>query len=165
MMSRLSLLMVCRHNICRSPMAEGLMRHALKHSGLGWKVKVASAGTHVGVPGQRTDERARTVASEHGVKLGRGRSRAIKPRDFQRFDYIFAMDQENLADLLEICPEAYCEKVQLLVDFSGPGGLVGIPDPYYGNLNGFEKVFHLVQEAIDGVLENEVFPKMGIVRP
>jgi len=146
-------------------MAEGLMRHALKHSGLGWKVKVASAGTHVGVPGQRTDERARTVASEHGVKLKRGRSRAIKSRDFQRFDYIFAMDQENLADLLETCPEAYRDKVRLLVDFSGLDDLLGIPDPYYGNLNGFENVFHLVQKAIEGILEKEVLPKMGIVRP
>ncbi|MEZ5529355.1 MAG: low molecular weight protein-tyrosine-phosphatase [Porticoccaceae bacterium] len=153
--------MVCRHNICRSPMAEGLMKHALRDVGLRWKVKVASAGTHVDLSGQRTDERARKVAAEHGVRLGKGRSRPIKPADFEKFDYIFAMDQENLANLLGICPEDKRYKVRLLMEFAGHGELSDVPDPYYGNFRGFENVFHLLEGAIEGVIQRKVLPVLS----
>ena len=144
----MSVLMVCRHNICRSPLAEGLFRHHLQRKGLARMIRVRSAGTHVSGFGQRVDMRAQKVAGEAGVKLKRNRSKAVREKDFARYDYIFAMDRDNLKDLMASCPqEVSVRKLSLVSDGYGQGLPEDIPDPYYGGIGGFREVF----SRLDGV--------------
>lgn len=144
--------MVCRHNICRSPVAEGLLLDAAKRYGLGRRLKVASAGTHVDVPGQRTDVRAIKVARTMGLKLKKGRSRQVTAADFEKFDYILPMDQDNYQDLLEKCPPDLQYKLALILSFADGAELTDIPDPYYGSLQGFEQVFNLLHSGVEGFI-------------
>ena len=132
-MKKISVLMVCRQNICRSPMAEGLLKQHLKQSGMERLVKVDSAGTHGDMQGSRADDRACKVALNFGVNIGRNKSRKIKPRDFLKFDYILVMDQSNYQDLLQQCPLECVEKLALVMSFSYKDLGTDIPDPYYGN--------------------------------
>lgn len=152
-MKSIAILMVCRHNICRSPLAEGLLVHGLKARGMQRMVKVDSAGTHVGITGQRTDERARKVAGMFGVKLKRGRSRQVVARDFEKFDYILAMDQDNYQDLLQICPDEFTYKVALVRSFCPETQQPEIPDPFYGSLKGFENTYELLDSAVAGLID------------
>ena len=145
--------MVCRQNICRSPMAEGLLKHHLKQSGLERLVKVDSAGTHGDMQGSRADERACKVALNFGVNIGRNKSRKIKPRDFLKFDYILAMDQSNYQNLLQQCPLECVEKLVLVMSFGSKDLGSDVPDPYYGNIAGFEKVFDLLNVAVGGFVD------------
>lgn len=147
-MKKTSVLMVCRQNICRSPMAEGLLKHHLKQAGLEKLVKVGSAGTHGDMQGSRADERACKVALNYGVDIGRNKSRKIKPRDFLKFDHILALDQSNYQDLLQQCPPEYVEKLALVMSFACKDLGSDVPDPYYGNIAGFEKVFDLLNVAV-----------------
>lgn len=155
-MKKISVLMVCRHNICRSPMAEGLLKHRLKIEGLDKRVRVDSAGTHSEMLGSRVDERARTVALNSGIDLGRRKSRTIKPRDFAKFDHILAMDQSNYELLSQQIPMDCQEKLALFMSFSPEPESLDVPDPYYGSLNGFEKVLSIMMEPIDGLVERLV---------
>jgi protein-tyrosine phosphatase len=152
---KVSVLMVCRHNICRSPMAAALLRQRLKTAGLDRWVKVDSAATHGDMLGARVDERARTVAIQAGVDIGRSKSRLIKPRDYRKFDHILAMDSANYEALAAQCPEQYRDKLALLLSFaplgSSPNSL-DVPDPYFGSLNGFERVFSLMEAPVDALL-------------
>jgi len=145
-----SVLMVCRQNICRSPMAEGLLKHRLKEAGLEKLVKVGSAGTHGDMQGSRADERACKVSLNCGVDIGRNKARKIKPRDFLKFDHILVMDQSNYQDLLQQCPPGCVEKLALVMSFTHEDLGTDVPDPYYGNVAGFEKVFDLLGGAVDG---------------
>jgi protein-tyrosine phosphatase len=144
----LRVLFVCTENICRSPLAESLLKHHLKASSLAAKVKVSSAGTRTSRPGTSPDRRAIRVASLGGVRMERIRSRRISERDFEKSDYIFAMDQSNIQDLDTICPPAQREKVSLLLTLVPELELNEVPDPYYGSFKGFEKVFQLVETAV-----------------
>lgn len=144
--------MVCRHNICRSPIAEGLLRHYLKIEGLDRLIKVDSAGTHGDMLGSRIDERAHKVALNFGLDLGRRKSRKIKPKDYVKFDHILAMDQDNYQALLQQIPPDCIEKLALVLAFSPESGALDVPDPYYGSQKGFEQVFVL----LDGVMKNLV---------
>ncbi len=124
-------------------------------------VRVDSAGTHVVSPGHRVDERARKVALAMGVELKKRRSRQVKSADFQRFDFIFAMDQDNFRDLLAICPEEQANKLALISSFIDKPELTDIPDPYYGSFRGFERVYDLLEEGVSGLVE-QLRIKMGI---
>lgn len=151
-MKKASVLMVCRHNICRSPIAEGLLRHYLKQERLDRLIKVDSAGTNGDMSGLQIDERARKVALNFGVDLGRRKSRKIKSKDYVKFDHILAMDQNNYQTLLKQTPPDCMEKLALVLAFSPEQGVLDVPDPYYGSHKGFEQVFVL----LDGVMKNLV---------
>ncbi len=155
------LLFVCLGNICRSPTAEGVMRHVVTEAGMQDRVELDSAGTgswHVGSP---PDARATAAASGRGVELI-GEARQVRPEDFEEFDLILAMDRANLRDLRALAgSEEAAEKVRLLREFDpgtgGPSstgaGDLDVPDPYYGPGGGFEEVFDLVDAACRGLLD------------
>lgn len=140
-------LFVCLGNICRSPMAEGVFRQLVTEAGLGNVVSADSAGTgpwHVGEP---PDKRAEATAARHGIHIGHQRARQIAADDFTTFDYVLAMDGENLKKLLLAAPRDHQDHVKLLLNFRTPDKGGDVPDPYYGGLGGFEDVFMLVQDA------------------
>jgi len=142
------ILFVCLENICRSPTAEGVMRHLLREAGLEDQVVVDSAGTggwHVGAP---PDERSAAAAAARGITL-EGAARQVRPSDFDDFDLLVAMDRSNLRDLLALAPDdAARAKVRLLAD-----GDRDVPDPYYGGERGFDDVLDLVTEACERLLD------------
>jgi protein-tyrosine phosphatase len=152
-MKKASVLMVCRHNICRSPMAEGLLKYYLKEKGLDKVIKVDSAGTHGDMVGVRVDERAGKVALKFGIDLKRKKSRQIKPKDYLKFDYILAMDQANYQMLLENSPVESIEKIALVMSYAPDQDSLDVPDPYYGSIVGFEEVFSLLDSAVGGLVK------------
>ena len=152
-MKKISVLMVCRHNICRSPIAEGLLRYYLKQGGLDKSVRVASAGTHGGMLGSRVDDRARKAALKIDVDLGRRKSKKIKPKDYVKFDYILAMDRNNYDLLLQQCPPECISKLSLILSYLGEVDNLDVPDPYYGSVAGFEKVCDLINRAVKAFAE------------
>lgn len=145
--------MVCRHNICRSPIAEGLLRHYLKQEKLDRAVRVDSAATHDDMLGSRVDDRARKVALKIDVDLGRRKSKKIKPKDYAKFDYILAMDRNNYELLLEQCPPEYTSKLSLILSYLDGVDNFDVPDPYYGSVAGFEKVCGLLDRAVKAFAE------------
>jgi low molecular weight protein-tyrosine phosphatase len=155
-------LFVCLGNICRSPTAEGVMRALVSSEGLEGRIVVESAGTggwHVGSP---PDARAAAAARARGVALD-GTARQVRAEDFEDFDYLVAMDGENLRALRSLAPgEQERAKVRLLREFDpasgGSSGAAGagdldVPDPYYGGEDGFGEVFELVRAACAGPLD------------
>jgi protein-tyrosine phosphatase len=149
------LLFVCMGNICRSPTAEGVMRHLLREEGLEDEITIDSAGTgawHVGNP---PDRRATAAAAARGIVL-EGAARQVRPSDFDDYDLLLVADRENLADLRAIAPgEAARAKVRLLREFdpaSEGAPDLDVPDPYYGGPDGFEDVLDLVEAACRGLL-------------
>ena len=145
-------LFVCMGNICRSPTAEGVFRKVLLERAPELDVLVASAGTHAYHVGQPPDPRARRAAERRGVDLSAQRARRVKPDDFEYFELVLAMDEQNREALLEICPPEFRDRVRLLLEFAPHLGRTEVPDPYYGGSNGFEQVLDLVEEAALGVL-------------
>ena len=128
--------MVCLGNICRSPLAEGILKSKLNAS-----FEVDSAGTaayHVGNP---PDQRSIAVAQQFGIDISQQRARQVKKDDFNSFDLIFVMDQNNYNDVVELATPAQRRKVHLLRENNE------VPDPYYGDASAFEAVFHLIDTA------------------
>ena len=150
---RVSVLFVCMGNICRSPTAEGMFRKVVAEAGLADRFHVASAGTHAYHVGSPPDHRAQSAAERRGVTLTHLRARRISDEDFEAFDYIFAMDRDNLEELLDRAPEQHRAKVMLFLDFAGTGRTVEVPDPYYGGASGFELVLDLVEQASARLLQ------------
>lgn len=148
----ISVLFVCMGNICRSPTAEGVFRHLVTDSGLDEHVHIDSAGTHAYHVGEPPDRRARAAAERRGISLEDIQARRVQPDDFERFSYIIAMDQDNLAILEEQSEGAHREKLRLFLEFSS-GPEKEVPDPYYGGATGFERVLDLVEDAGRGLLE------------
>ncbi len=145
-------LMVCMGNLCRSPMAEGVLRHKLAQAGLARRVQVDSAGTHAD-RGAAVDHRAVSVAAKRGYALDGLRSRRIVDADFAQFDWVIAMDQDNLANLRDLCPPEQHERLLLLLGVAArPNGLRDVPDPYYGAENSFELVLDLLEPACDALV-------------
>ena len=145
-------------NICRSPTAEGVFRHHVSAAGLDERIEVDSAGTHAYHVGEPPDRRARAAAERRGISLADIRARPVHPDDFERFSYIIAMDQDNLAMLEEQSELAHREKLRLFLEFSS-GPEREVPDPYYGGATGFERVLDLVEDASRGLL-NELRSEM-----
>jgi protein-tyrosine phosphatase len=143
---------VCLGNICRSPTAEGVMRHLVEEAGLAQQVVVESAGTGDWHVGNAADERARTAAQRRGYRLD-GRARQFVPADFARCDYVVAMDASNRRNLEQLAPSPQARaKVRLLREFEPEGAGGDVPDPYYGGPEGFERVLDLCEEACRGLL-------------
>jgi protein-tyrosine phosphatase len=150
--STTSILFVCMGNICRSPTAEGVFRHHAEQAGLGERLHVDSAGTHAYHVGEPPDRRARAAAERRGMSLDGIKARRVHVGDFERFDYIIAMDQDNLAHLHDQAPEEHRAEVRLFLEFAA-GDEMEVPDPYYGGAAGFERVLDLVEAASRGLLE------------
>lgn len=147
----ISVLFVCMGNICRSPTAEGVFRHLVTDSGLDEHIHIDSAGTHAYHVGEPPDRRARAAAERRGISLEEIQARRVHSDDFERFTYIIAMDQDNLAILEEQSDGAHGEKLRLFLEFSS-GPEREVPDPYYGGATGFERVLDLVEDASRGLL-------------
>lgn len=145
---KIHVLMACTENICRSPLAEGLLRHHIQNSDLRDRVKVSSAGTRAAMPGRKPDQRAQQVAAAAGINLGRIRASKVSERDFLRSDYILAMDRANLRDLQADCPPAHRHKISLLLSHLAISEADEVPDPYYGSVEGFKNVFLLIDAAV-----------------
>lgn len=149
---KIRVLFVCMGNICRSPTAEGVLRHFARESGLADRLIVESAGTHAYHVGESADRRAVAAAERRGVSLSDIRARQISDDDFERFDYIIAMDEDNRRWLLAQAPEEHHHKVRLFLSFAAVSE-TEVPDPYYGGGAGFERVLDLVELASRGLLE------------
>lgn len=138
----LKILMVCLGNICRSPLAEGIMRSKLTTD-----YYIDSAGTGGWHAGESPDKRSIQTAQNHGIDISKQRARKFSITDFDTFDVIFVMDQSNYKDVINLAPnEAAKSKVQLLLDNSKE-----VPDPYYGTLEDFEQVYQLLNQACETI--------------
>ena len=143
---------VCTGNICRSPTAEGVLRQMAAAQGLADRVEVASAGLedwHAGAP---PDARSQAHAQRRGYDLAALRARHFTRRDFERFDWIIAMDAGHYDRLRRMCPPQRAHKLRRAADFSDRVPKDGVPDPYYGDAGGFEGVLDLVEAACAGVM-------------
>lgn len=147
-----SILFVCMGNICRSPLAEGVMRQHLRELGLLERVVLDSAGTHGYHEGAAPDERAQAAAMRRGIDISDLRARLVVKEDFQRFDLILAMDEDNLDLLQKMAATELRSKARLLMDYAAGDAGRSVPDPYYGGPIGFERVLDMVEEATDGLL-------------
>ncbi len=146
-------LFVCMGNICRSPTAEGVFRHMVKQSDAEDEISIDSAGTHAYHVGNPPDQRAQEAALKRDIDLSKQRARRVSADDFSEFDYVIAMDESNMDDLLSICPVGYEDRVHLFLAFSD-SEQSEVPDPYYGQGRGFEIVLNLVEHASEGLLEH-----------
>jgi protein-tyrosine phosphatase len=144
---------VCLGNICRSPTAEGIMLHLVREAGRAHEFEIDSAGTSEYHVGEEPDPRSMAAARARGVHLP-SRARQFLAEDFARFDYVLAMDVQNQRNLLGLAPDAGARaKIHLLRSFDAhsPAG-AGVPDPYYGAGDGFERVFDICSAACRGLL-------------
>lgn len=155
---KIHVLFVCKANICRSPLAEGMLRHRLGELGWQRRVDVRSAGTFAS-PGHYPDARARRIAAEAGIKLGKIKSSQISVKDILRSDHVLAMDQSVLEDLRAICPEQEQGRLSLLMRYAREVADTDVPDPYYGTYDGFEQVYLLIEEALSGLLTEALAPQ------
>ena len=146
------MLFVCLGNICRSPTAEGVFRFLAAEEAPELPVEVDSAGTHAYHVGEPPDRRAQAAAKLRGVDLSTQRARSVSLEDFERFDMVLAMDEDNYHFLLTLCPPDYKHRVRMFLEFAPESGLRNVPDPYYGGSTGFERVLDLVEEASRGLL-------------
>lgn len=149
---QVSILFCCMGNICRSPTAEGVMRALVEGAGAADFIEIDSAGTHAYHVGNPPDERAQRAALRRGVDLSRIRARRVQSTDFERFDYVLAMDRDNLALLETMCPEDFQGSLRLFLSFAPDLGRDEVPDPYYGGTGGFDRVLSLVEEGCAALL-------------
>lgn len=145
-------LFVCLGNICRSPTAEGVFRSVVKRAGLLAHIEIDSAGTHAYHVGAPPDARSQAAALRRGIDLSHLRGRRATPADFDQFEYILAMDRENLSHLRDICPPGLEDKLGLFLEYAANRNEREVPDPYYGGEHGFERVLDMIEDASEGLL-------------
>lgn len=146
-----SVLFVCLGNICRSPLAEGIFRDVVEKRGIGGRFLIDSAGTggwHVGSP---PDPRSIEVAANHGIDLRSQRCRKITVSDFQYHDLVFGMDRSNVDNLRAVAPGSF-SRIHMFLDYVHGTG-VEIPDPYYGDADGFENVYQMIREGSEALAD------------
>lgn len=146
-------LFVCMGNICRSPTAQGVFQSLVKAGNLQDFVVSDSAGTHDFHVGEAPDQRAVTAAAKRGYDLSANVARKIKISDFSEYDFILAMDWENLALLQRMCPRGLQHKLQLLMRFATEFEAATINDPYHGGPQGFEQALDYIEDACNGLME------------
>lgn len=151
-MTQFSVLFVCMGNLCRSPTAHAVFRQRVADAGLTGSVRIDSAGTHASPHGERPDSRAQRCARQRGYALSDLRSRPVSASDFATFDLLLALDDDNLAQLRQRCPPLLQYRLRRLTEFCLRSSSAGVPDPYYGNAQGFERVLDLIEDACDGLL-------------
>jgi len=142
------ILMVCLGNICRSPLAEGILKSKINRE----TVFVDSAGTGSWHSGSLPDQRSIAIAKKYGIDLTDQCARVFLPEDFDRFDHIYVMDQSNYKNVCRLAPdEKAIEKVQLILNEIHPDKNLEVPDPYYGGDQGFENVYQMLDEACEKI--------------
>ena len=147
----MKVLMVCLGNICRSPLAEGILKEKIKENNLDWTVDSAGTGSwHVG---DRPDPRSIAVAATHGLDITTQRGRQLKRDDLENYDLIFAMDSSNYQNILKLATsDIQRKKVQLVMNMEKPGYNQNVPDPYWGD-DGFEGVYQMLDRACTAIIE------------
>jgi protein-tyrosine phosphatase len=146
-------LLICMGNICRSPMAEGMLRQRVAERSFRVRVEIDSAGTHGYHDGAPPDPRAQAAAERRGFDISKLRARRVIAADFERFDLLVAMDDDNISALLEQARSEHQHKIRLLLEFAAEEGRRNVPDPYYGGTLGFERVLDLLEEGMAGLLD------------
>jgi protein-tyrosine phosphatase len=151
----MKILMVCLGNICRSPLADGLLKSKVEELGL--DVKVDSAGTSNYHVGHSPDARMRATARERGISIDELEARQFIVQDFDDFELIYAMDQSNFQNIIALArtPEDKA-KVHLILNESHPNKNLEVPDPYFGGDQGFIEVYELLDEATDAIIKNRL---------
>lgn len=145
--------MVCLGNICRSPLAEGVLASMVADRDLGWEVD--SAGTSAWHIGNAPDPRSIQIAKVNGLDISTQKARQFQAQDFHDFDLILVMDQSNYNNVLKLSPDASVEsKVQMIMNYADPGHNEAVPDPYYDD--GFDKVYKMLVRACEGVIASTV---------
>lgn len=149
----MKILMVCLGNICRSPLAEGILKSKLRAHGIE-NVVVDSAGVSSYHIGEKPDPRTMKNARKHGIDLSDQRARQFRQEDFDRFDLIYAADRSIYNALCSMAqgPE-HLKKIKMMTEEAFPGKMIDIPDPYYGSENDFESVFQLVDTSCDAIVQ------------
>jgi protein-tyrosine phosphatase len=156
----MKILMICLGNICRSPLAEGIMKAKAQAHQLDWKVD--SAGTGSWHSGERPDSRSIHTGRNHGIDIAQQRARQVRQDDFDNFDLILAMDSNNYEDLRSLAKtDEHRSKVAMILNFLHPGEDRNVPDPYYHN-HLFEEVFQMLDAACERIIEqfrSDALPK------
>jgi protein-tyrosine phosphatase len=148
----MKILMVCLGNICRSPLAEGILQHKAQQEGLSWTID--SAGTNGYHVGEQPHQLSQKVALLHGVDISQQRSRRFTAADFNRFDKIYAMAEDVMEEMQRIARKDFdAGKVDLLMNEIYPGKNMDVPDPWYGAEPGYHEVFAMIDKACDKIVE------------
>ncbi len=145
-----AVLFVCLGNICRSPTAEAVFRHKAQAAGL--NVTIDSAGTHGYHIGNPPDKRSQQAGVAKGYDFAGLACRKVAPEDFEKYDYILAMDNSNFGNLKKVSDAKYHHKIHLFLSFA-QSDYEEVPDPYYGGRKGFELVLELIEQASDGLIK------------
>jgi protein-tyrosine phosphatase len=149
----MKILMVCLGNICRSPLAHGILQGKVTEAGL--NITVDSAGTNGYHDGELPDPRSIAKANEYDLDITNQQSRQITRSDIQEFDLIYVMDASNYNNVIALCSTTEEKtKVKMIMNEVQPGKNISIPDPYYGESDGFENVYQMLDLACDKIIEN-----------
>lgn len=147
------ILMVCLGNICRSPLAHGILSHKASIANL--PIRVDSAGTGSWHVGSAPDPRSIATAKKYGIDISRQKARQFNTHDFNEFDHIYVMDKSNLTDVLRLAStKEDSQKVELILKQLESPEVLSVPDPYYGGEQGFEHVYHLLDKACQQIINN-----------
>lgn len=150
----MKILMVCLGNICRSPLAEGILQDKINQKGLNWTVD--SAGTGGWHAGEGPDPRSVATALERGIDISMQRARKFQISDFETFDHILVMDASNYIDVMHLATNsAHRAKVEFILNYVQPGRNKQVPDPYYGSSGGFGVVFELLDTACEAFVNKQ----------
>ncbi|HNP22166.1 MAG TPA: low molecular weight protein-tyrosine-phosphatase [Panacibacter sp.] len=151
----MKVLMVCLGNICRSPLAEGILQHKAKQAGLKWLVD--SAGTSNYHIGDQPHQLSQKVAMINGIDISRQKARQFSKDDMVKFDKIYVMDSQNYQDVKVISREFWNEdRVKLLLNESHPGSNMNVPDPWFGTEDGYHKVYQLISDACEAIVHKTI---------
>jgi len=151
-MKKMNVLFICMGNICRSPTAHGVFRQMVEAKGFQNFINVDSAGTHAYHVGKGPDARSVQTALSRGIDIRDLTARQLDDYDFEEFDYLLVADNDNYHLTLESCPKEHRHKVKFILDFAEHTVLKEVPDPYYGQGNGFERVFDMLEDACEGLM-------------
>ena len=150
--------MVCLGNICRSPLAEGILKAKVRERGLGWQID--SAGTGAWHVGELPDHRSVEIAEQRGLDITDQRARQFSERDFSDFDLILVMDSNNYRDVIHMAPtEQDRQKVKMIMNYVEPGRNQNVPDPYW-NDDGFAGVYDMLDEACERIIAAHTEPSL-----
>ena len=143
--------MVCLGNICRSPLAEGILAHKTKHLNL----EVDSAGTAAYHVGKLPDSRSIEIANKYNIDLSKQRARQFSRADFDTFDIIYVMDTNNYAHLISLADnKEELNKIRMILNEINPNACESVPDPYYGGENGFQNIYNMLEKACNKIAQN-----------
>jgi protein-tyrosine phosphatase len=148
------ILFVCLGNICRSPTVEGVARELARREAPQLSLHFDSAGTADYHTGDPPDARSIRAAQARGYDISALRARQLQRADFQHFDLLLAMDAENLSNVLRIAPAGAAQRARLFLDYAQDAGTRSVPDPYYGDAAGFERVIDLAEHGVRGLLRD-----------